>query len=91
MQERERPGDRLVAADQAIGGIAAEGGEHGAVAEADGRMAAHSSTKAFPAGPSPASTACSSVGSSSLGDAITPPPLFSYCSHRRFHLLWFAS
>jgi hypothetical protein len=35
MQECERSGDRLVAADQAVGGIAAEGGQCGAVAEAD--------------------------------------------------------
>jgi hypothetical protein len=37
-QERRRPGDRLVAVDQTVGGIAAEAGERGAVAEAAGRI-----------------------------------------------------
>jgi hypothetical protein len=52
-------------------------------------QAAHTGTKTVPAGPPTASAACSSVGSSSFGDALLIP-LFSSCSHRRLPLLWCA-
>ena len=38
MEEGERPGDGHAPVDQAVGGIAAQGGERGAVAEAHGRV-----------------------------------------------------
>jgi hypothetical protein len=76
MQERERPGDRLVAADEAVGGIAAEGGERGAVAEAHGRIGGpkrHDDCRGRSAAGEQrdgGEAACSGVGSPAMPDSI---------------------